>query len=274
MSDKTKSSFVPNSFQTPNGYVDDIMPYLTGEEYKVLTYAVRRILGFQKRQDRISLSQFTDGTRSIKDGHILDSGTGLSRATVINCLDNLVKFGLMVKEGENDPKTNEGTLWSLQWNEDDVNWKSLQEHLEKRSKINSDRMAKARSVRQKAVSGTDRTPDSGTDLGGVSGTDTQKTVLETHLKTDINGLENQKDTCLAILQEYGYSVFGNNMTIWYNFRRRLDGEDVTITGDRSKIVICGLKEKPKGGAFTQAEIWQENIAPYYANLGLVLEFQP
>ena len=56
MSGDKKSTFVPNSFQTPNDYVDEIMPYLTGEEFKVLIYAVRRILGFQKRQDRTSLS--------------------------------------------------------------------------------------------------------------------------------------------------------------------------------------------------------------------------
>jgi hypothetical protein len=179
-----ESSYVPNSFQTPNGYVDDIMPFLTGEEYKVLIYATRRILGFQKRQDRISLSQFTDGTKSSKDGRTLDSGTGLARETVKNCLENLVKFGLMVKEADNDPKTNEGTLWSLQWNEADVNWQALQEHLEKRSKVNVQRMAKARSVGQTAVSGTDCTPPSGTDCGGGSGTDTQNPGFETQGNTE------------------------------------------------------------------------------------------
>ena len=109
----TKSSFVPNAFQTPNGYVDSVMPYLTGEEYKVLIYATRRILGFQKRQDRISLSQFTDGTRS-KDGDVLDKGTGLSVGTVKTCLKSLSDFGLMVKVAPNDPKTNDGDMWALQ----------------------------------------------------------------------------------------------------------------------------------------------------------------
>lgn len=267
MSDKTKSTFVPNSFQTPNGYVDDIMPYLTGEEYKVLIYAVRRILGFQKRQDHISLSQFTDGTKSVKDGHTLDSGTGLSRETVKNCLDNLVKFGLMVKEAENDHRTNEGTLWSLQWNEDDVNWQALKEHLEKRSKVNADRIAKARSVRQAAVGGTDHPPSSGTDGGGVSGTGTQNPGLETQLKTDIN----TKNICLEILQELGNSVFGNDLTAWWNFRRRLEKDDVIITGDKKQMTIAGLREQM--GQFTEAEVYQDRYAPYFAKFGLLIRFQ-
>lgn len=179
-----KSGFVPNSFQTPNGYVDDLMPYLTGEEYKVLIYATRRILGFQKRQDRISLSQFTDGTKSIKDGRTLDSGTGLGRETVSKCLDTLVRFGLMVKEADNDPKTNEGTLWSLQWDDSLVNWGSIREAVERRSKINKNRMIKARSVGLTPVGGTDLPPASGTDSPPVGGTGVQNTGLEIQLKTE------------------------------------------------------------------------------------------
>jgi hypothetical protein len=208
-----KSTFVPNSFQTPNDYVDAFMPYLTGEEYKVLIYATRRILGFQKRQDRISLSQFTDGTRSIKDGRTLDSGTGLGKETVKNCLDNLVKFGLMVKVADNDPRTNEGTLWSLQWNEDDVNWKELQNHLEKRSKVNAARMAKARSVRQTAVGETDRALPSGTDRGGVSGTGTQNPGLETQLKTGKEEMSKNPMLLWEQIQEAVKSnLKGNNRT--------------------------------------------------------------
>ncbi len=265
MSEKPKSSFVPNSFQTPNGYVDDIMPYLTGEEYKVLIYAVRRILGFQKRQDRISLSQFTDGTKSIKDGHTLDSGTGLSRETVKNCLDNLVRFGLMVKEDKNDPKTNEGTLWSLQWNEDDVNWQELQKHLEKRSKVNADRIAKARSVRQSAVCGTDCTPNSGTDLGGGSGTDTQKTGLETHINTD------NKDSLISAITDKVYSIF-TDIEVWWNVRKILERDDISITGTPEKMVISGLSEKPKGGQFTLAEIWEERFTRSFERVGIEVEF--
>lgn len=262
-----KSTFVPNSFQTPNDYVDEFMPFLTGEEYKVLIYATRRILGFQKRQDRISLSQFTDGTKSIKDGRTLDSGTGLGKETVKNCLDNLVKFGLMVKVADNDPRTNEGTLWSLQWNEDEVNWKELQNHLKKRSKVNAARMAKARSVRQTAVGETDRTPSSGTDRGGASGTGTQNPGLETQGKEDIE----IKESCLQILESFSMSIFGNDIKGWWNIRRTLKSDRVSITGDNKRMTITGLSEKV--GQFSLAEVWSERYAKPFANLGLELEFR-
>jgi hypothetical protein len=176
----SKSTFVPNSFQTPNGYVDLVMPYLTGEEYKVLSYATRRILGFQKRQDRIALSQFTDGTKS-KDGEVLDRGTGLSVGTVKDCLKSLVGFGLMMKLDDNDPKTNEGNLWGLQWDATKVNWQALEERYNKKQEADRRRIAKARSMRQTQVvpqtpgSGTEPTPGSPTDPPPTSGTETQKT---------------------------------------------------------------------------------------------------
>jgi hypothetical protein len=175
-----QSAFVPNSFQTPNGYVDQFMTLLTGEEYKVLIYATRRILGFQKRQDRISISQFTDGTRS-KDGEVLDSGTGLSIETVKKCLGNLVGFGLMVRMEENDPRTNEGVLWSLQWDESQINWQALEEREAKKAKVDTEKMAKARSMRQAhplaqtPANGIERTPLSPTDPPSPYGIETQKT---------------------------------------------------------------------------------------------------
>lgn len=178
-----KSTFVPNSFQTPNAYVDDLMPYLSDSEFKVLIYAVRRILGFQKRQDRISISQFTEGTKA-RDGSILDTGTGLGIGTVKNCLENLVTFGIMVKLADNDPRTNEGTLWSLQWDPNDINWKGLQERLEKQEKANAARMAKARSVRQSAFCPTEPAPPSGTEPAPPSGTETQNTGFKSSSNTE------------------------------------------------------------------------------------------
>jgi hypothetical protein len=172
--DMSRSTFVPNAFQTPNAYVDLVMPYLTGEEYKVLTYAVRRILGFQKRQDHISLSQFTDGTKS-KDGEVLDSGTGLSVETVKKCLASLVSFGLMLRLKENDTKTNLGTLWALQWDGEKVNWQALKERNEKKSKTHKKKMAKARSMRQTPVSAIEDGGANGIENPPTNGIETQKT---------------------------------------------------------------------------------------------------
>ena len=60
------SDLRPNTFQTPNEYVDKYLYLLTSDECKVLLYAVRRIFGFNKDQDRIAVSQFADGLVSTK----------------------------------------------------------------------------------------------------------------------------------------------------------------------------------------------------------------
>jgi hypothetical protein len=184
------SSFVPNSFQTPNAYVDVFMPYLTGEEYKVLNYATRRILGFQKRQDHISLSQFTDGTKS-REGETLDSGTGLSVATVKKCLANLVKYGLMIHIADNDTKTNLGAIWSLQWNGEKINWTSLEERRTIKKQKHAKKMKKARSMRQTPPNGIEDPSPNGIEDTPPNGIETQKTV-ETQGNPDKGGLSEKE----------------------------------------------------------------------------------
>lgn len=107
------SDFIPNSFQTPNTYVDEFMHLLTAEEYKVLSYASRRIFGFQKRADRISLSQFAEGKEYDGDG-ARDYGTGLNKTTIRKALDGLIRFGLIEQIAENDPLKNEGARYRPQ----------------------------------------------------------------------------------------------------------------------------------------------------------------
>lgn len=119
------SKFIPNSFQVPNTYLDEYMAFLTPEEWKVLCYAMRRIFGFQKRQDRISLSQFTDGVISRETGARLDYGTGLGRDAVLRALASLKAFGLIIEVEPNDPRTNRGTCYELQLNSELVNAQAL-----------------------------------------------------------------------------------------------------------------------------------------------------
>ena len=107
------SEFIPNSFQTPNAYVDGYLHLLTGEEWKTLTYAIRRILGFQKRRDRISYSQFAGGIVD-SDGNRLDWGCGLSVDTLRRTLANLTRYGFLIRTADNDPRTNEGAEYGLQ----------------------------------------------------------------------------------------------------------------------------------------------------------------
>lgn len=94
MTDQTtepEANYWPNTFQTPNIYVDEVLPLLTGNEAKVLFAATREIMGWKKkrpaRRARISLSRF----------QVL---TGLNRTTVIKCLERLTRANLMSEIGE------------------------------------------------------------------------------------------------------------------------------------------------------------------------------
>jgi hypothetical protein len=129
---------IPNSFQTPNIYVDDFMAFVTEAEYKVLSYAARRIFGFGKPSDRISLSQFVDGIET-KSGMRLDYGTGLSKNTVRTCLDSLKEFGLIIELSPGNPLTNEAAEYTLPTDITKVDFEGLksrkQQDKKKRARI-------------------------------------------------------------------------------------------------------------------------------------------
>jgi hypothetical protein len=111
MTDKS-NHLIPNTFQTPNGYIDEILPYLTGNEFKVLLFAVRHIYGFRQyitdNKREISISMFCNGYASL-------GGTGLSRGTVIKILKRLEDFGLLIRV---DTAQGETQWWSIGTNPD------------------------------------------------------------------------------------------------------------------------------------------------------------
>lgn len=57
---------------------------LTGYEFAILLFVVRRTYGFHKKTDHISIGQF-------------QGNCGISRQSTINCLDRLVKANILVK---------------------------------------------------------------------------------------------------------------------------------------------------------------------------------
>lgn len=146
---KKNEKFIPNSFQVPNVYIDEYLHMLSNSEIKVLLYAMRRIFGFQKRTDRISISQFCDGVKN-KDGDILDHGTGLSPATVIKSLDKLIEYGLIIKVADNNGK-NEGTLYQLSAMPD-VDDETIKEEHQEKQQANKERMKKVRKGKNKKES--------------------------------------------------------------------------------------------------------------------------
>lgn len=78
------SKFVPNSFQVPNAFVDEVLAKISDASSKIYLVICRKTRGWNKEMDSISLTQF-------------EEITGKSRPTVIKCLRELIKFGLVVE---------------------------------------------------------------------------------------------------------------------------------------------------------------------------------
>jgi hypothetical protein len=85
-------NIIPNSTQMPNEFLDRLFPRIPEAEHRCLEYICRRTFGFHKDEDQISLTQFIYGILG------KDYGTGLSRASVVEALRNLVKAGVILKK--------------------------------------------------------------------------------------------------------------------------------------------------------------------------------
>ncbi|MDP8184378.1 replication protein [Phocoenobacter skyensis] len=77
------SNFIPNSFQIPNAFVDEMMGDLSGNSVKCYLLIARKTTGWQKESDYISISQFKTVTK-IKD-----------KRTVSDVLQELEDYGLI-----------------------------------------------------------------------------------------------------------------------------------------------------------------------------------
>lgn len=121
------SNVIPNTFQTPNDYIDRAMLYLTGSELRVLLYATRHILGWEdtieSKTAPISLSMF-DGGFVTKKGKVY-AGCGLQRAAIVSALKGLVKYGLLEKIGR---PTKKGQRWHIG---EGIEWEKLEQRKRK-----------------------------------------------------------------------------------------------------------------------------------------------
>jgi hypothetical protein len=103
----------PNTTQTPDVLFDKWLPELTFAELKVLLYIVRRIFGFRKDTDEISLKQICEGVRR-RNGKVLDKGTGLSRKAAFQAVQSLEKRGLIkVDRAQAEDGVNLVNIYSL-----------------------------------------------------------------------------------------------------------------------------------------------------------------
>jgi phage replication O-like protein O len=98
----------PTYTQVPDEVFDELMPILSGSEFKVLMYVIRRTFGFQKGSDRISKAQMEFGIRR-KDGSILDGGTGLSRRAIRLAVESLVEKDILIKITHQSPERGDET---------------------------------------------------------------------------------------------------------------------------------------------------------------------
>lgn len=127
---ETTSKILPNSFQTPNFFVDECMSLLTGNEYKCLSFVARKTFGWQKRSDRISKSQIM-------------AATGLGHEAVDKTMSALVQFGLVLRLSENNARNN-GAEWALQTEDARVRFDLLQARQVLQAETNHKRTTKAR----------------------------------------------------------------------------------------------------------------------------------
>jgi hypothetical protein len=185
MSSAAGNVIVPNSYQTPNVYVDKLMYYLTPNEWKVLSYACRSILGWQNkievRQARISLSRF-------KDGDSVSMGCGLSTYGIRRALTGLNKFGILVKVGK---PTQDGQMYELTCDVNAIDWAGLEDRLNTQQKIYSQRLKSANESKNQGVSSHDSLSSHDTpvcrpttDLGVSSHDNIENQLTENQLKTN------------------------------------------------------------------------------------------
>jgi DNA-binding transcriptional ArsR family regulator len=78
----------------PNEFLDLWMFRLKRSDILVFLYLCRRILGFNKRSDRVSIAQICTGIVR-NDGRVLDRGTQLDKSSVRRSLRRLEALGLI-----------------------------------------------------------------------------------------------------------------------------------------------------------------------------------
>lgn len=186
---------LPNSFQAPNSHVDIAMQYLTGDEYKVLSFGTRHILGWTdriaSRSGAISLSTFEHGWSNM-------GGCGLSRPTIIQCLKTLDSFGLLVKVvkfdnlGQPIKPGPEGQEYSIGTS---PNWSMMQARVQKKAEANRKRTSNARSSKggkSDNTSKSDNTGDVPLTTGGKSDNTSGGLSDNTHTKPILKPLSKPK----------------------------------------------------------------------------------
>jgi len=111
----------PNATQFPNVLTDQLMPLVSGNEWKVIHYGVRYAVG-HRSTDTLTIAQIAHG-RQAEDGTWVDRGTGLDEADVKECLAFLCET-VHIFLREDRPRKPHG--YRLNPDLVSINWDSLQ----------------------------------------------------------------------------------------------------------------------------------------------------
>jgi hypothetical protein len=106
------------------------------------------------------------------------------------------------------------------------------------------------------------------DRQGGSIEDDKVAASLTETTTDIT--QENKDNLIETLQALSVSIFSNYQD-WHKVKLRLQKNDISISGDKTQMIVKGLSE-PFDRQFTVAQVWQEIYAPSFAKHGLELTF--
>jgi len=137
---KPQRLLLPNTYQSPNFYIDALLPLLSGEEWKCMSFLIRKTLGWHKRSDRLAKS-------------VIAKATGLAESTVDKCMANLIAFGLAIRVPGNNGDHN-GVEYEIQMQDEGIKWEALEDRKKALAAKNVKRTEAARKAVKIKVSDT------------------------------------------------------------------------------------------------------------------------
>lgn len=191
------TQYIPNSFQTPNQVIDELMFLLTDSEFRVLMFAIRHILGWKKkigkRRAAMSISLFVNGFKYQDDNGAWHeySGCGVKEGAVRQALASLEEFKVLRSFGG---VNHDGREWELAFmTTDDVNLSALKERAREKGLKGKERMESARaknpivtpSVQQEGFCATEGQASCTTEGEGFCATGDNETHVKPNKKHNI-----------------------------------------------------------------------------------------
>lgn len=106
-----------NWSKLPHALIENLPLIETVSEMKVILYVLRHTWGYQDEQKKITLDEFESG-RKKRDGSRIDSGTGLSKPSIIDGISRAVAHGFICVETDERDAARVKKYYSLQMSKD------------------------------------------------------------------------------------------------------------------------------------------------------------